>query len=105
MGLVRRMCDDLVRLVGCYGLYTIFVGHNCGWLGTVYGQSRSPLLIWRDSRRERVGEGVIHMESDGAFAKNSPFFKGQTAASRFISATALLFARKDSIILRNDSRG
>ena len=34
------------------------------------------------------------MESDGAFAKNSSFFKGQTAASRFISATALLFARK-----------
>jgi hypothetical protein len=45
------------------------------------------------------------MENDGAFAKNSSFFKGQTAVSRFISATALLFARKDSIILRNDSRG
>ena len=65
---------------------------------------KSSSHLERFKKRKGWG-GVIHMESDGAFAKNSPFFKGQTAASRFISATALLFARKDSIILRNDSRG
>ena len=33
MGLVRRILRPFVSLVGCCGMLTIFVGHNCGWLG------------------------------------------------------------------------
>ena len=47
MGLVRRILQHLVRLVGCWGLFTIFVGHNCGWLGAACGQSGRPLHLGR----------------------------------------------------------
>jgi hypothetical protein len=36
MGLVRRKLRIFVRLVGFFGMFTIFVGHNCGWLGAAF---------------------------------------------------------------------